>query len=110
MIKKRKVLLITATVLFLAGFITYYKLGGFNKPKLSVYMAPDYIIAGRHYKGKMNDKAFGHTFTEVEEAIGNKSLNGTLCGVFYNNPQNAKDSIDAFIGVIVPARTDKLPP
>jgi hypothetical protein len=96
-------------ILFFAGLFYYYKLGGFNPPDIKITNAPQYIIAGKPYKGKMTTKEFGMLFSDAEKLVEKKELEGVVCGVFYNNPEKENDTIDAFVGLVVKDSIEVLP-
>lgn len=96
-------------VIFLVGLFFYHRLGGFKTPDITLVQTESYVIAGQPYKGKMTNHKFGKAFEEAEKHLEHKRLQGTLCGIFYNNPEKDTDSIDAFIGVILKDTTITLP-
>jgi hypothetical protein len=91
------------------GLIYYFKKGAFQEPELKVTEAPAYTIAGVPFKGKATSKEFGKLFNEADKVVEQKKLNGTVCGIFYNNPEEASDEIDAFVGIIISDTTQSLP-
>ncbi|MBX9850627.1 MAG: hypothetical protein K2X86_02605 [Cytophagaceae bacterium] len=82
----RKTSIITLSVLavfFGIGLYFYYYLGGFESAEMKMINAPSCIVAGKPYKGKMNDKSLGKLFNEAEELIKKNKLDGKVCAVFY---------------------------
>ena len=104
----RKFLLIVAIVIG-AGLGTYTYLGGFKKPTVSVKQSKPLLIAGQPFNGTVKDEAFGNAFRKAAELRDSKKLEGMLANVYYNNPESDRDSIKAFIGILIQDSTIKLP-
>ena len=100
---KRYIALVFAVVIIASALYLYSKLGGFSKVTMSVISSPEYIIAGKPYKGTMKSPLFGRLFQDADTFIVKNNLKNKawVCGVFYNNPEKDKDTILAFIGVVV---------
>jgi hypothetical protein len=101
------VLVVTAIAL---GFYAY--LGGLRTPSvaLETTSAPT-LLAGQVYAGKVQSQRFGELFREAKTTQENGRL-GTglaLANVYYNNPETAHDTIQAFIGLAVTDTTHSLP-
>jgi hypothetical protein len=108
----RKLSIITLVVLVIAlgsGILYFQKRGAFQDPEIKVTTAPAYVIAGKNYKGKMTNKAFGELFNSAEKLVAEKKIKGTVAGIFYNNPENATDIIESFVGVIMNDTNEVLP-
>ncbi|MFN3402884.1 MAG: GyrI-like domain-containing protein [Cytophagaceae bacterium] len=92
-----------------AGVILYAWLGGFKDPAITVVDAGPYYVAGKKFHSRLNDKALGNFFNEAEE-LGSKAYpDGTVAGIFYNEPVKPTDTISAFIGIAFSAKPDSLP-
>lgn len=107
--KSSKITLIVLGIIFIVGLFFYYRLGGFNKPEITMVVAPAYQIAGKPYTGKMTTKEFGSLFKEAETHIEKKNLEGRVSGIFYTKPEKENDTIAAFVGVILNDTLQKLP-
>jgi hypothetical protein len=101
------VLIVTALAL---GFYTY--LGGLRTPSVALETtnAPT-LLAGQIYAGKVQDKRFGELFREAKTTQENGRLGtgAALANIYYNNPETAHDTIQAFIGLAVADTTHSLP-
>lgn len=97
------------TVLFVFGIIFYYRSGAFEEPEIKVMSAPSYTIAGTFYKGKPQSREFGKLFNEADKLVEQKKLSGTVCGVYYTNPENGNEETEAFIGIILSDTSQPLP-
>ena len=95
--------LIFAVIILGSAVYFYSKLGGFSKTSMNVVSSSEYFIAGKAYKGTMKNPSFGHLFQDADTFIVKNNLKGKawVGGVFYNNPPKDKDTLIAFIGVIV---------
>jgi effector-binding domain-containing protein len=99
----RFISLVFAVIILGSAVYFYSKLGGFSKTSMSVVSSQEYFIAGKPFKGIMKNPAFGRLFQEADTFIVKNNLKGKAWtgGVFYNNPPKDKDTLIAFIGVIV---------
>jgi hypothetical protein len=91
-------------VIILGSAVYFYsKLGGFSKTNMSVVASQEYFIIGKPFKGLMKNPAFGRLFQDADTFIVKNSLKGKAWtgGVFYNSPLKDKDTLLAFVGVIV---------
>ncbi len=105
----KKVILGVLAVLLAGAVITYYKLGGFNEPRIEVTMAGPYTIAGRYYEGSVRDKSFGALYDQTEEMIQQGRLHGKMCAIYYSDPEKEKGQIKAFVGALLPDTVVTLP-
>lgn len=92
-----------------ASFGLYAYLGGFNEPTVRVTTSDTHFIAGQYFTGPLADKQLGELFRSAAENLDAKKLQGTLANIYYNNPEQEKDSIKAFIGVKITDTTATLP-
>ncbi|WP_146153567.1 GyrI-like domain-containing protein [Adhaeribacter arboris] len=95
--------------ILLAGFAIYAYLGGFNKVQVIRTTSRPVFIAGRYFEGSMKDKTLGTYFQETAKLLEEKKITGYLGNIYYNNPEEAHDSIRALIGVVVPDSLAPLP-
>jgi effector-binding domain-containing protein len=81
----------------------YLRIGAFSKSEIAVVASEEYLVAGKSFKGRIREKEFGKFFQDADTLIARNKLAGKawVCGVFFNNPQKEKDTIDAFIGVVL---------
>ncbi|MGI4864997.1 MAG: GyrI-like domain-containing protein [Janthinobacterium lividum] len=95
------------------GLGLYAYLGGLHTPTVALETtAAPVLLAGQPYAGKAEDQRFGELFREaktIQESgrLGSRAL--TLANLYYNNPEKARDTIRAFIGVAVADTTHTLP-
>lgn len=97
----------------IAGFaililVLYTYLGGFTAPEVSVKASEKMYVAGIPFNGAIKDERFGNYFRRAAEVIDKGELKGMLGNIYYNDPERG-DSINAFIGVIVPDSAVALP-
>lgn len=95
--------------ILLIGFGIYAYLGGFNKVQVIRTTSKPVFIAGRYFEGSMKDKNLGIYFQEAAKLLEEKKIAGYLGNIYYNNPEEAHDSIRALIGVVVPDSLAPLP-
>ncbi|TGE14932.1 GyrI-like domain-containing protein [Hymenobacter elongatus] len=89
-------------VLTVGAAIVYGYLGGFTQPTVAIITtkAPVFL-AGKAFRGSVRDEAFGPMFRQVKEAKDNGQLRGDLANIYYNNPEKARDTVQAFVGLVV---------
>ncbi|RDC61584.1 hypothetical protein [Adhaeribacter pallidiroseus] len=104
----KKFLLIIFLILAI-GFGVYGYLGGFNQVQVIRTTSKPVFVAGKYFAGNMQDKALGTYFQEAAKLVEDKKVAGYLGNIYYNNPEEAHDSIQAFIGIVVPDSTVQLP-
>lgn len=97
----------------MAGFailmlVLYTYLGGFTAPEVSLKSSEKMYVAGIPFNGSLDDEKFGNAFRRAAEVLDKGELKGMLGNIYYNDPERG-DSIDAFIGVIVPDSAIALP-
>src|SRR6478735_1443455 len=102
-------ILAVLAILVGTGIIYYFKQGAFKDPEIKISTSPAYVIAGVPFKGKMSSKEFGKLFNDAEKFIEDKKLVGTVCRIFYNNPSDASEVQEAFVGVIMNDSSQALP-
>lgn len=91
-------------VVLLTGIITlvgYYYLGGFKGRTLDVVEVDDYQLTGKRYYGRLDSPALEDIFYEVRSQAQSGRLEGTLVIVVFKEPENEKDSVDQFIGILL---------
>jgi hypothetical protein len=101
------VLLLTA--LFL-GIYAY--LGGLRTPTVALETtAAPTLLAGQAYYGKVQGKRFGESFREAKimQENGHFGKGLALANLYYNDPETAHDTIQAFVGLAVVDTTAALP-
>lgn len=102
------VLLVTALVL---GAYAY--LGGLRTPTVRVETtAAPVLLAGQSYQGKVQGPRFGELFREAKTMQENGRLGRApaLTNLYYNDPETAHDTIQAFVGLAVADTLRALPP
>jgi len=100
------ILLLTA-----AGVAVYGYLGGFRKPEVTVTTTPQPIfLLGHYYKGSVRGEEFGPLFRQAQQFRASGAVRGELANIYYNDPTTTRDTVEAFIGLIVAdTMTRKLP-
>ena len=89
-----------------AGFYVY--LGGNREPKVTfeTTTAPVYL-AGQPFQGAVTGAGFGELFRQAKDA--QASLRGDLANLYLNDPETARDTVTAFIGLALADTTQALP-
>jgi hypothetical protein len=98
--KIRRILVIVVPILILFIVLVYIYLGGFKKPNINVKESQGYIVYGKHYKGKMDDKELKATYKEIQERYDAGELKGTFTVLHFHEPDQ-KGTVDAAVGIIV---------
>jgi hypothetical protein len=103
-------LFLAVILLTLVGAGTYVYLGGTRDPKvtLETTAAPLYL-AGQPYYGSVRGDNFGQLFRRAKEVQDQPTFNGDLANLYFNDPETAHDTINAFIGLTVADTTQPLP-
>lgn len=98
-----------AVILFtLLAAGTYVYLGGARDAKVSLETtAAPLFLAGQPYRGAVTGDAFGQLFRQAKDA--QTRLRGDLANLYLNNPDTARDTIRAFIGLAVADTLQPLP-
>lgn len=85
----------------IAGVYGY--LGGFRKPEVVLITTKQPVfLAGHYFRGSVRDEAFGSLFRQAQEVREKGLLHGRLANIYYNNSATARDTVQAFIGIMVP--------
>ncbi|MER2997361.1 GyrI-like domain-containing protein [Pontibacter populi] len=104
-----KKFVVAVAVVVAIGVGIYAYLGGFSSPTVTVTTSEPLLLAGQPFEGTVNDEAFGNAFRKAAQIRDSKQLTGILGNVYYNSPETKKDSIKAFIGLVIQDSTVKLP-
>ncbi|UOQ73425.1 hypothetical protein [Hymenobacter cellulosilyticus] len=82
--------------------ILFAYVGGFKEASVTVTTtdAPVFL-AGQAFKGLASDEKFGPLFRSVKDAKDQGRLHGELANIYYNDPAKARDTVRAFIGLVV---------
>lgn len=99
-------LVLILLTLLAAGFYAY--LGGTRTPTVAVETttAPVYL-AGQPFRGPPNSETFGQLFRQAKDA--QARLHGDLANLYLRNPETARDTIPAFIGLALADTSQALP-
>ncbi|MDO6390641.1 GyrI-like domain-containing protein [Pontibacter sp. BT731] len=104
----KKFLLVMLVLSFIvAAFYAY--LGGFSSANVSEASSTQLYVAGRAFHGSVNDSGINDAFRRAAEVLDKKELEGMLGNIYYNNPEGRADSVNAFIGVVIPDSTMQIP-
>ncbi|NDK57263.1 GyrI-like domain-containing protein [Pontibacter fetidus] len=104
-----KKFLVSVAIVAAIGVGIYAWLGGFSSPTVTVTTSEPLLIAGQPFKGAVKDEAFGKAFQKAAQLRDSKAIEGMLGNVYYNNPESERDTIKAFIGIVIQDSTIKLP-
>ncbi|WP_035561260.1 hypothetical protein [Hymenobacter sp. IS2118] len=101
-------LFLAVILLTLIAAGTYVYLGGTREPTvaLETTVAPVYL-AGQSFQGAVTGAGFGELFRQAKDA--QASLQGDLANLYLNDPETARDTVTAFIGLAVADTTRPLP-
>jgi DNA gyrase inhibitor GyrI len=69
---------------------------------------PPVLLAGQPFRGKVDDSRFGELFRTAKNWQ-DAHPGQPLANLYYNDPEAAHDSIQAFVGVLVPDTAATLP-
>ncbi|MDJ1481139.1 hypothetical protein QNI16_11640 [Cytophagaceae bacterium YF14B1] len=100
---------IIIVVALLVGSIAFSIMGGFSKPEISTAQAPEYIVAGKLFKGGATSDTLMTIFSEIKDLHTTQKLPGTLAAVYYSIPEEAKGKLEVWVGVLVSDTTIVLP-
>jgi hypothetical protein len=104
----RKFLLVIMVLAIIVGAFYAY-LGGFSAAKVSEVSSEQLYVAGRAFNGSVTDNLINDSFRRAAEVLDKKELEGVLGNIYYNNPEGRADSVNAFIGVVIPDSAVQLP-
>ncbi|WP_018476460.1 hypothetical protein [Pontibacter roseus] len=104
---KKFVLVMFVLSIIVAALYAY--LGGFSSATVSEVNSQQLYVAGRAFNGSVKDEQLNSVFRRAAEVLDKKELEGVLGNIYYNNPDESSDSINAFIGVIIPDTAAQLP-
>ncbi|OGX87902.1 hypothetical protein BEN47_10245 [Hymenobacter lapidarius] len=101
-------LFLAIILLTVAAAGVYVYLGGNREPvvTLETITAPVYL-AGQPFQGAVTGAGFGELFRQAKDA--QASLHGDLANLYLNDPETAKDTVTAFIGLALPDTSQALP-
>ncbi len=101
-------LFLAVILLTLAAAGTYLYLGGNREPTaaLETTAAPVYL-AGQPFQGAVTGGGFGELFRQAKDAQAH--LGGDLANLYLNDPETARDTVTAFIGLALPDTSQALP-
>ncbi|WP_375419425.1 hypothetical protein [uncultured Hymenobacter sp.] len=102
-------------LLTVATFGTYTYLGGLREPTVALETIPTpLLLAGQPYHGLVAAEQFGQLFRRAKAAQEGGRLGGPtpspLANLYFNDPETARDSVRAFIGLAVADSSQPLPP
>ena len=91
------------------GLGIYAYLGGLRTPSVALETtATPVLLAGQPFRGKVDDSRFGELFRTAKNWQ-DAHPSQPLANLYYNDPESAHDSIQAFVGVLVPDTAAALP-
>ena len=90
------------------GFYAY--LGGLRNPTVALETTvTPVLLAGQPFHGKADDARFSELFRAAKVRQDASPTPPPLANLYYNNPESARDSIRAFVGLRVPDSAAALP-
>ncbi|WP_224996595.1 hypothetical protein [Cesiribacter sp. SM1] len=100
----RKILFIVIPSVLLVSAIIYWLLGGFKSPQVEVVAVEGgYTLVGKHYLGTLKHPALQDILDEVGQRWESGQLPGVLTVAVLKEPVTDKDTVEQFIGVLLPA-------
>lgn len=97
----RRIFLIGFPVLLVIIAIVYVILGGFKEPEIKIAESPGYIILGKRFTGKLDERKLKETYKEAQEKYRDGELNGVFAVMHFHEPNVNTGKVDAVIGVVV---------
>ncbi|RTQ47500.1 hypothetical protein EJV47_18950 [Hymenobacter gummosus] len=87
----------------------YVWLGGLKPPTVELLTTEQPVfLAGKPFKGVPNAE-FGKLTGEVAELQRRGTVRGVLGNIFYNDVEKQGQPVEAFVGLVVPDTTQRLP-
>lgn len=108
----RKIFFIVIPVVLALAAVIYALLGGFREAEISlVEVKGGYRLAGKPYVGTLKNPALTQLLDEVGSHWESGALPGVLTVAILKEPLTDKDTVEQFIGVLLPAgaEPEKLP-
>jgi hypothetical protein len=100
----RKILIIVIPSILLVSALIYWFLGGFKDPQVEVVEVKEgYTLVGKHYLGTLKHPALQDILDEVGQRWESGELPGVLTVAVLKEPVTDKDTVEQFIGVLLPA-------
>jgi hypothetical protein len=97
-------------LLTLVGLGTYAWLGGFRAATTTLNAnTPQLLLAGQYFRGPAQAEEFGPLFRQAKEVQDAGRLRGDLANLYFDNPEKARDTIRAFVGLAVADSSQPLP-
>ena len=97
-------------LLTLVGLGTYAWLGGFRSATTALRPStPQVLLAGHYFRGPAQADDFGPLFRRAKEVQDAGQLRGDLANLYFDNPEKARDTIRAFVGLAVADSSQPLP-
>lgn len=95
-------ILLTISFIILAGMLGFVGyLGYFNDPEMKVTTSPSYSMIGKYYSGGLEEKSLGQLFQDADSLILKEGIQGKTAIILDKNPMKAKDTLNAFVGVLL---------
>ena len=81
--------------------VTLYNFGFFSTVTIKEITSPQKIVLGKYFEGNPKSEAFRDIFQEVGKMTESGLIDGKVCGIYLNNPENNEGKIKAIIGIFV---------
>ncbi|AHM60738.1 hypothetical protein D770_12410 [Flammeovirgaceae bacterium 311] len=100
----RKILLIVIPIVLVVATLIYWQLGGFREAQAElVEVEGGYTLVGKHYLGTLQHPSLQEILDEVGQRWERGELPGVLTVAVIQEPVTDKDTVEQFIGVLLPA-------
>lgn len=96
---KKSIILVLGVVLSII-LTMYIKQGGFEEVSVKEKMSEPRYIVGYYYEGSYTDSKFTELFPKILALKQQQNFSGVPGAVYYNDPEESKGLIKAFLGVI----------
>lgn len=103
----RRILVIVVPIVIAIIVAVYIYLGGFKQPEFVVKESPGYILFGKRYTGKLDDKELKQAYKEVQGKYEDGELKGVFSVMHIHEPDAKEGKVDAVIGVLVDDSTTR---
>ncbi len=109
----KKIIIFLLLVVLAGLFVTYLKRGGNVQPRLSKVQTQPFRLIALSYKGiiakREQEIVFRKKIKQTHDHINSGKLKGILALIYEGNPDQTKDSIQAYVGVMTNDTLQTLP-
>lgn len=102
----RKILFVVVPFFLAISAVVYWQVGGFKEAEVTlVEVEGKYTLVGKEYVGTLKHPALQNLLDEVGRRWESGELPGVLTVAVLKEPETDKDTVQQFIGVLLPADT-----